>query len=69
VRDRFFGAPYVVSRDLPGLNRQKAQADSSDDGPQKRAPALVPAGMMGDRASLVFATPDEISTWIEQQCQ
>ena len=29
----------------------------SDDGPQKGAPAIVPAGMMGDRADVIFAKP------------
>ncbi len=45
------------------------KTDSSDEGPQKGAPAILGAGMMGDRASLIFATPEEISTWIKQQCQ
>jgi cytochrome c len=30
------------------------KTDVSDDGPQKGAPALVPAGMMGDRADVIF---------------
>ena len=44
------------------------KTDVSDDGPQKGAPALVPAGMMGDRADVIFATPDEISGFIVHQC-
>jgi cytochrome c len=44
------------------------KTDVSDDGPQKGAPALVPAGMMGDRADVIFASPDEISGFISQQC-
>jgi hypothetical protein len=31
-------------------------------------PALVPAGMMGDRADVIFASPDEISGFIAHQC-
>src|SRR5216684_3280380 len=44
------------------------KTDVSDDGPQKGAPALVPAGMMGDRADVIFASPDEISGFISSQC-
>jgi len=28
------------------------------------SPAIVPAGMMGDRADVIFASPDEISGFI-----
>jgi cytochrome c len=44
------------------------KTDVSDDGPQKGAPALVPAGMMGDRADVIFASPDEISGFIAERC-
>jgi cytochrome c len=44
------------------------KTDVSDDGPQKGAPALVGAGMMGDRADVIFAAPSEISGFIAQQC-
>jgi len=44
------------------------KTDVSDDGPQKGAPALVPAGMMGDRADVIFASPDEISGFISRAC-
>ena len=44
------------------------KTDVSDDGPQKGTPALVPAGMMGDRADVIFASPDEISGFIAPQC-
>jgi cytochrome c len=42
--------------------------DSSKDGPEKGAPAIMPAGMMGDRASVIFATPEEINRIIEARC-
>ena len=32
------------------------------------SPAIVPAGMMGDRADVIFASPDEISGFITRQC-
>ena len=46
----------------------RLKTDSSDDGPQKGAPALAPAGMMGDRADVIFADPDEISGFIKLEC-
>jgi hypothetical protein len=44
------------------------KTDVSDDGPQKGQPALVGAGMMGDRADVIFAGPGEISGFIAHQC-
>jgi cytochrome c len=44
------------------------KTDVSDDGPQKGAPALVGAGMMGDRADVIFAGPEEISGFIANAC-
>lgn len=46
----------------------RLMTDSSKDGPQSGAPALVPAGMMGDRADVIFAAPEEISKAIEARC-
>jgi len=42
--------------------------DSSREGLEKGAPATMPAGMMGDRASVIFATLDEINQTIEERC-
>jgi transposase len=44
------------------------KTDSSKDGPEKGAPAILPAGMMGDRASVIFAAPEEITKMIEARC-
>jgi cytochrome c len=44
------------------------KTDSSGDGPPKGAPAILHAGMMGDRASVIFAAPDEISSFIVHAC-
>ena len=46
----------------------RLKTDSSRDGPQSGAPAIVPAGMMGDRADVIFAAPEEISKIIEARC-
>ena len=42
--------------------------DSSKDGPEKEVPAIMPAGMMGDRAAVIFAAPEEIARMIEARC-
>jgi len=44
------------------------KTDSSDDGPEKGAPAILRAGMMGDRAAVIFADPAEISALIVPRC-
>ena len=46
----------------------RLKTDASEDGPKKNAPALVDAGMMGDRADVIFADPSEISPFIAQKC-
>lgn len=45
------------------------KTDSSPHGPPPGRPALVPAGMQGDRASIVFASPEEISRTVEAKCR
>ena len=44
------------------------KTDSSELGPRPGKPVIVGAGMQGDRASIVFANPGEISTFIRQEC-
>jgi cytochrome c len=44
------------------------KTDSSDLGPPSGRPALLPAGMMGDRADVIFAKPEEMSTSIKHEC-
>jgi cytochrome c len=44
------------------------KTDSSDTGPTAGKPVMLPAGMMGDRASVFFAAPEEISTFVKHQC-
>lgn len=46
----------------------RLKTDSGKDGPKSGAPALVPAGMMGDRADVIFGAPEEISKMIEARC-
>jgi cytochrome c len=44
------------------------KTDSSEEGPEKDTPAIVNAGMMGDRASIIFSSPEEISRFIVRGC-
>ena len=44
------------------------KTDSSKDGPEKDAPAIMPTGMMGDRAAVIFVAPEEITKMIEPRC-
>src|SRR3979411_2505620 len=46
----------------------RLMTDSSKDGPESGAPAIMPAGMLGDRASVIFAAPEEINKIIEAPC-
>jgi cytochrome c len=46
----------------------RLKTDSGKDGPQSGAPALVPAGMMGDRADIIFDAPQEMAGSIESRC-
>jgi cytochrome c len=43
----------------------RLKTDSGEDGPASGAPALVGAGMMGDRADIIFASPDEIGKFVK----
>jgi cytochrome c len=44
------------------------KTDGSELGPEPGKPVIVGAGMMGDRASVIFATPQEISPYIVPGC-
>jgi cytochrome c len=46
----------------------RLKTDASVDGPEKNTPALVGAGMMGDRADVIFADPSEIASFIVNKC-
>jgi len=44
------------------------KTDASHQGPPEGKPVIVGAGMRGDRSSVVFAKPSEISTFIGTEC-
>ena len=54
-------------REFPEFNL-RFKTDASDMGPPQGTPALLPAGMMGDRALIIFASPAEISSFIAADC-
>jgi cytochrome c len=44
------------------------KTDSGSEGPAKGTPAIVSAGMVGDRSSIIFSAPEEIGQFIRRQC-
>jgi cytochrome c len=45
----------------------RLKIDSSSAGPHRGAPVILSAGTMGDRAWVLFAAPEEISTFIKKR--
>jgi cytochrome c len=44
------------------------ETDSSARGPKPDIPTIMPAGMLGDRAAVIFSGPGEIDSFIKQVC-
>ena len=71
---RHCGDTYFVTT-VDGRTRKfwefnlRLKTDSSDLGPASGRPVVVDTGMQGDRAAAVFASPNEISSFIRQECQ
>lgn len=47
----------------------RIKTDSSERGPGGGAPVMVGSGMRGDRFSIVFAAPKDISRLIDERCE
>jgi len=47
----------------------RLKSDTSENGPYPGKPGIIPAGMRGDRVSVVFAGPAEISPFIQNRCE
>jgi cytochrome c len=45
------------------------KTDTSLEGPRRGVPAIVEGGMIGDRASVIFAAPEEFGEFIKRHCQ
>lgn len=46
----------------------RLKTDTASTGPLPEQPVIVGAGMMGDRVSIVFASPTEIGRLVKNQC-
>ena len=46
----------------------RLRVDSTDEGPAPGVPAMLPGGMQGDRYTVVFHAPAEISSFIQSAC-
>lgn len=46
----------------------RLKVDSGPNGPKSGKPVLTQSGMQGDRASLIFQEPGQISTFIQGKC-
>ncbi len=68
------GDTYTV-RTADGKSRKvwefnlRFKTDSSNEGPAPGKPVIVGTGMQGDRAAVVFAAPEEISSYIKRSCK
>jgi cytochrome c len=70
---RYCGDTYdVITADGEVLQFWEAnlrfKTDGSSDGPAAGRPAIMPSGMLGDRASVIFAAPSEFAVFIESRC-
>lgn len=45
------------------------KSDSSENGPPAGKPVIIPGGMRGDRAFVIFRSPQEISPFIKRRCE
>ncbi len=46
----------------------RLKTDSGPNGPERGTPALIKAGMAGDRAFLVFSEPGEMKDFVKKTC-
>lgn len=44
------------------------KTDSEPNGPQPATPVLVSAGMLGDRAFVIFADPEDMKAFLKKTC-
>ncbi len=70
---RFCGDTYRVTTE-DGSTRAfwernlRFETDQSARGPKPGAPVIIPAGMLGDRAAVIFSRPEEIDSGIKRAC-
>lgn len=69
----YCGDSYTVTTENGETHRfwefnLRFKTDGSANGPEPGRPVIIPAGMMGDRAFIVFAGPQEFGTFITLEC-
>ena len=52
----------ALKRNLP------FETDGAARGPNPEIPTIMPAGMLGDRAAVIFSRPEEIERFIKWAC-
>jgi cytochrome c len=52
----------------PDFNLLRFKTDGGRTGPEPGKPALLPAGMRGDRAQVIFTSPEELKRFLVEQC-
>ncbi len=70
---RYCGDSYFVRTKSSRLAKfwefnLRFKSDASKNGPRKGEPVLVPQGMQGDRAQIVFSSPTEVASFIKAEC-
>ena len=69
----FCGDTYRVTTQDGGTRRYwernlRFETDRSARGPRPGTPVIMPAGMLGDRATVIFSRPEEIDSTIKHAC-
>jgi len=67
-RDTFFVATADRKQRPFWEMNLRLKVDTSANGPRVGKPVLVPAGMQGDRSSIVFSDLEEIGRLVEKKC-
>jgi len=74
VRIRYCRGEYLLTmadgarHRVPELNL-RFKTDGSRDGPELGKPALLPAGMRGDRRQVIFSGPDDLRRFLVEGCE
>jgi len=66
------GVYRVITKDGEPLEflefKLRFKTDSSSNGPAAGTPVVIPAGMQGDRAFVVFASPEDAGKFLRTAC-
>ena len=69
----FCGDTYRVTTQDGGMRafwerNLRFETDRSTRGPRPGIPVIMPAGMLGDRATVIFSRPEEIDSTVKRTC-